>query len=219
MFLDIREFREENKQKLLRKTVLVIWSQTYRKFNKISVRLLRKNSFKNLDLHWVNIGCYAIYKCFQTFESLEKKAKKIFRENCLEIVVSESYKKNQFCPQNPPKIVITFMVFSFYFSQFSLFLKVGLWTQSNFFTNMRQYFQNCFPIFFLFLIPKFLETCVNCVTKCVTAIFTPLKYKFQAFSIWVFKLNFCFSFQFFKIIQPLVLDGLLSEGLSTHRNL
>ena len=35
MFLDIMEFRRENKKKYLEKTVLVFWSQTCGKMNKI----------------------------------------------------------------------------------------------------------------------------------------------------------------------------------------
>ena len=33
------------------------------------------------------------------------------RENCFKNVVSEIYKKNEFCPQNPPKIVNVFYGF------------------------------------------------------------------------------------------------------------
>ena len=114
------------------------------------------------------------------FEAYCRKQKQNLRENCFENVVSEIYQENLFCPQNPPKILNVFMVFQFYFILFlHFFLKVVLWTHRPFFLKSETTFSKQFSLnnFFCFLLytPKCLETCVNCVTKCVTAKIYPMK--------------------------------------------
>ena len=67
---------------------------------------------------------------------------------------------------------------------FLFFLKVFLWTHIS--------FLQIWNILFSFQLQtqKCLKSCLNCVTKCITSIFTPWKSKFPAFSIWVFQLIF-----------------------------
>ena len=58
------------------------------------------------------------------FEFKVENKQQLFRENCFDNVVSESYQKNLFGPQNPPKIVNVFIGFYFlFFFSFCTFFK------------------------------------------------------------------------------------------------
>ena len=78
-------------------------------------------------------------------DNLERKnriQKKMFRENCSENVVSEIYKKDNFCPQNPPKILNAFMVFLVFVF---FFLKVILWKHKLFVHKFETPYPEQFP--------------------------------------------------------------------------
>ena len=109
----------------------------------------------------------------------KKNKQKILRENCFEIVVSEVNKKWFKSPQNyfqkkvqklikKKKAMKTFKIFG------------GFWGQNYFFWQISEtIFSEQFSqkIFFCFLLqtPKRLETCVKCITKCVTPKIYPMK--------------------------------------------
>jgi hypothetical protein len=101
--------------------------------------------------------------------------KKIIRENCFGNVVSEILKRTSF-----------YVFFFFFFSFRTFFLKVVLWTHRLFSHKSETTFSKLFflKIFlnFLFLTLGCLETCTNCVTKCVTAKIYPLKIQFYKFN-------------------------------------
>ena len=114
------------------------------------------------------------------------------RENFFENLVSQIYKKNKFFPQNPPNIGNT--LFFLFFCIF--FLKVVLWTHKQFF----HIFKTVFLEFFFCLFPSVNSKMSRnmCKWHHKVPLLSPWKSKFQAFTILVFKLKFCFSFEALK---------------------
>ena len=198
MFLDILEFRVENKKKIRKNYFSNVVSDLLKNGLKCNCKVTQ-NSLQNLDFHGVNFGRYAlcdtIFTCFQTFWSFEQRTKKMFRENCFENVVSEIYQKNQLCPQNPPKIVNVFIVFCFYSFQLShFFLKVVLWTHKPHFfksetTLSKQFSQNNFFLFST-VNSKMSRNMCKFHPKVRNGHFYPMKFQISSISKLFFKLKF-----------------------------
>ena len=100
-----------------------MWCQTCGNMASIVRKVtLKKKQFVNFELSWGKFWPLRtlrrnLHMFLDIFGSRIENKQKMFRDNCFENLVSGIYKKNQFCPQNPLKIVNVFIVF-FYFILF-----------------------------------------------------------------------------------------------------
>ena len=111
------------------------------------------------------------------------KNKKIFRENCFDNVVSHLWKELFVCTQNYFKKKVQILrkiktknhesVHNLWrILQTKIVLLVNFWDQI-----AKQFSLNNYLFCFLFYTPKCLETCVNCVKKCIMAKIYPMKFQ------------------------------------------
>ena len=144
----------------------------------------------NLDFKGVNLAVTHFVTQFthvsRHFRAWKKKINiGIFREICLENMVSEIHKNDLFCPYNPPKIKKKNLLCLFCFFLFSVVFSSCTFSKSSFDDTTAFLWQiwdhklrTVFPKdFFCFVILnlKCLETFVNGITKCVTAQFYHLE--------------------------------------------